>query len=217
MKFYTNVHTYGNSILYRGYENGNQIKEKVDNFYPTLYVESPKATNFTTIQGTYVEPINPGTIKDCREFMEQYKDVSNFNIYGNTGWIYQYIASLYPNHEDAVYDMNFIKVAVIDIETESENGFSSVEEVSERINVITIRINDKRWVFALGKYTLNLPNTECREYTDEKEMLEDFLIIWNQLAPDAVTGWNGSSVWGYVEEWAVLTQNITLLIEVIGE
>ena len=44
MKFYTNVHTYGNSILYRGYENGNQIKEKVDNFYPTLYVESPKAT-----------------------------------------------------------------------------------------------------------------------------------------------------------------------------
>ena len=190
MKFYTNVHTYGNSILYRGYENGNPIKEKVENFYPTLYAESPKPTNFTTIQGTYVEPINPGTIKDCREFMEQYKDVSNFNIYGNTGWIYQYIASLYPNHEDAEYDMNSIRVAVIDIETESENGFSSVEEVSERINVITIRINDKRWVFALGKYTLNLPNTECREYTDEKEMLEDFLIIWNQLAPDAITGWN---------------------------
>lgn len=36
------------------------------------------------------------------------------------------------------------------------------------------------------------------------------------IAP-AVAGWDGSSVWGYVAEWSVLTQNITLLIEVIGE
>ena len=42
-KFYTNVQMYGNSILLRGYNNGERFTAR-ENFYPTLYVSTKKET-----------------------------------------------------------------------------------------------------------------------------------------------------------------------------
>ena len=98
MRYYTNVQMVGNNFLVRGYENGKSVIFK-EEFQPTLYVKSNKETGWKTLDGENVEPIQPGTVKDCREFYKKYDDVDGFKIYGNERYIYQYISDKYPENE----------------------------------------------------------------------------------------------------------------------
>ena len=81
----------GDQFLVRGYEDGKNfmIREK---YSPTLFVTSNKKTFYRTLTGDYVEPIKPGGVRDCREFIKKYDGVQNFNVYGNERFIYQYIS-----------------------------------------------------------------------------------------------------------------------------
>ena len=79
--FYTNVQTYGSKILYRGVENGRKVRGRVG-YNPTLFVSSNKPTKYTTIYGEYVDKIEPGSIRDCRDFVDKYSEVENFKVYG---------------------------------------------------------------------------------------------------------------------------------------
>lgn len=188
MNFYTNVQTYGNNILYRGYEDGQRVQYK-DAFRPSLFVPSNKTnTKYRTMHGKSVEEIQPGSIKDCRDFVKEYAEVKNFEIFGNTRWEHQYIASLFPNKEDASYDMNILRVMRLDIETESEEGFPRIPEAQERINVITLDVHSVKYVFALGK--VNIPNVELKCFDDEKSMLLSFVEKFKELDCDVITGWN---------------------------
>lgn len=190
-KFYTNVHLSGSTVLHRGYEDGNRVQYR-HSFSPTLYVQSKSGkSEFRTVHDEPVDAVQPGNIKDCKEFVEKYKDVSGFKIYGNTGWIYQYIASLYPQHEEAEYDMKHVRVATIDIEVESENGFAPTENPTEKVNVITLGLRDKKWVFAIHEFSLpDSPNLVQNVYASEEQMLVAFMDIWQQIDADVVTGWN---------------------------
>jgi len=98
MRFYTNVQMVGNHFLVRGYENGQHFMTR-EKFYPTLFVESKGKTKYKTLEGDYVESIEPGTVRDCREFIKKYDGVENFKIYGNDRYIYQYISEMYPEEE----------------------------------------------------------------------------------------------------------------------
>ena len=70
--FYTNVVQLGDNILYRGVENGKRVKYKVD-FQPTLYVNSKNTSSeWKTLYGNPVEPFNPGTIRESKDFMQRY-------------------------------------------------------------------------------------------------------------------------------------------------
>jgi len=188
MKFYTNVQSWGNSILYRGVENGQPVQRQVKTFQPTLYVNSNKPSQWKTIYDKYVEPILPGSIKDCKEFIETYKDVAGFEIHGNTYWQYQYISEEHPGDVD--YDFNAIKIANLDIETQSENGFASTDHPTEQINVITVKCQGTRYVFAVGEFSLNMENTIAVSYDTEEQMLKDFIATWQKISPDVITGWN---------------------------
>ena len=92
-KFYTNVQMYGNSILLRGYDNGERFNTR-QSFSPTLYVTSRKESEWKTLDGENVQPVSPGTIRDCREFIKKYDDIDNFKVYGNERFIFQYIKML---------------------------------------------------------------------------------------------------------------------------
>jgi DNA polymerase elongation subunit (family B) len=189
--FYTNVQTSGDHILYRGYQNGERVQSKIQ-FNPTLYIESKNLNSkYRTIGGIHVEPICPGTMRDCAEFLETYADVQNFKIHGHTDWIYQYISSLYPNHEDAEYDMKTIRTIYLDIENECEDGFSDPKDATERINVITIKHNNVKHVLALKHFVLDdQPDLHQYVFQEEKDLLEKFVDIWSSIDPDIVTGWN---------------------------
>ena len=112
MGFYTNVSLKGNRVLYRGYRKGQRVQESVE-YNPTLFVNSPSPTEYKTLDGKYVEPFRPGTIKDCRDFVRDYDGVKGFNIYGNTDYVYQFIGDLFSDEFD--YDPSLICVAYFDI------------------------------------------------------------------------------------------------------
>ena len=50
--FYTNIQLAGDTILYRGYENGNPVQYR-ESFSPTLYVLSKNKEKFKTLDGKY--------------------------------------------------------------------------------------------------------------------------------------------------------------------
>ena len=95
MKFYTNIQLIGNQFLIRGYENGKHITHR-EEWKPTLFVPSKRKTKYKTLEGDSVEPIQPGFVRECREFYKKYDEVENFKIYGNDRYVYQYISEKYP-------------------------------------------------------------------------------------------------------------------------
>ena len=73
MEFYTSVVQYGSKMLVRGYdESGQPFKHRVD-FQPTIYVTSKVPTDFKTLDGKYVGAIQPGTIKETRDYIDRYR------------------------------------------------------------------------------------------------------------------------------------------------
>jgi DNA polymerase elongation subunit (family B) len=190
MRFYTNVQLIGNHILIRGYEN-NQRFETREEFYPTLFVKSKKETQYKTLNGDFVEPINPGTIRDCREFYRKYDEVDGFEIYGNDRYIYQYISEKYPE-EEIKFDISKIKLVTLDIEVASEQGFPDVESCSEEILAITIQDYSTKKITTWGVKPFKNTRDDVTYYhcPSEYELLNNFIHYWMGNVPDVVTGWN---------------------------
>ena len=138
MKFYTNVFQIGNSMLIRGYDNGKHFSDRQE-FHPTFFVPSKKKrSKWKTLDGQLVEPVKPGTIKDCREFIDKYSQVQGFNVYGNERYVHQYIAENYPQDE-IKFDLSKIKLVTIDIEVAAESGFPDVFNCAEELLAITLQ------------------------------------------------------------------------------
>jgi len=193
MEFYTTAQPWGDKILVRGYDKGRPYMRKVD-FYPTLFVPSKTPTKWRTLEGQYVDEVKPGTIKETKEFVKKYEDVSGFNIYGNTNYSYQYISDTYE--DDVNWDMELIKVFTIDIETATEHGFPDIRNANEEILLITVKDLNKKTVITFGysptgeMYNNYRDDVTYQAYTSELSMLKDFMIWWQQNYPDVITGWN---------------------------
>ena len=148
MRFYTNVQMIGNQFLVRGYDNGKQFTFK-EEFSPTLFVPSKKQTKYKTLEGEYVESIQPGSVRDCREFYKKYEDVDGFKIYGNDRYVCQYISEKYPEDE-IKFDISHIKLVTLDIETTAEYGFPDVKSAEEEILAITIQDYTSKEIITWG-------------------------------------------------------------------
>ncbi len=193
MKFYTNVFQIGNSMLVRGYDNGKHFEERVD-FRPTFFVPSKrKRSKWKTLDGQLVDPVKPGTIKDCREFIDKYSQVQNFNIYGNERYVHQYISEEYPQNE-INFDLNKIKLITIDIEVAAESGFPDVFNVAEELLLITIQDYATKRIITWGSrpYVKN-PQKKNHIYIDchsEEGLITRFVDWWTKNTPEVITGWN---------------------------
>ena len=192
MKFYTNVFQIGNSMLVRGYDNGRHFSDR-EEFHPTFYVPTKKRSKWKTLDGQRVEPVKPGTIKDCREFIDKYSAVQNFNIYGNERYVHQYISENYPEDE-IKFDLSKINLITIDIEVAAESGFPDVFNCAEELLLITVQdYNTKRiTTFGSRPYQTN-PNRKNYSYIDchnEEGLIYTFLDWWQKHTPEVITGWN---------------------------
>ncbi len=190
MRFYTNVQLIGNQFLVRGVENGKRFETR-DEFFPTLYVKTKKDSKYRTLSGEAVEAINPGTVKDCREFYKKYDEVDGFEIYGNDRYIYQYISEKYPEDE-IKFDIGKIKLVTLDIEVASEQGFPDVESCCEEILAITIQDYTTKEIITWGVKPFNnkQSNVTYHYCPSEYELLNHFINYWMVDVPDVVTGWN---------------------------
>ena len=192
MRFYTNVQMVGDNFLVRGYEDGKHFATR-EKFYPTLFVDSKRKTKYKTLDGLPVEPIEPGTVRDCREFIKKYNDVENFNVYGNERFIYQYISDKYPETE-LKFDIEQIKLTTIDIEVKSEYGFPDVESCAEEILLITLQDYTTKQIrtWGLGAFNNKQENVIYKSFRTEYELLTDFINWWmiEDNTPEVITGWN---------------------------
>ncbi len=192
MRFYTNVQMVGDHFLVRGYENGRHFATR-EKFYPTLFVPSNKETKYKTLEGDYVESIDPGTVRDCREFIKKYDGVQNFKVYGNDRYIYQYISEMYPE-EEVKFDTTKIKISTIDIEVKTENGFPDVESAAEEVLLITVQDYTTKQIRTWGQGPFNnkQENIIYKSFRTEYELLNDFINWWmiETNTPEVVTGWN---------------------------
>jgi len=189
-RFYTNVQLIGNQFLVRGVENGKRFETR-DEFFPTLYVKTKKDSKYRTLSGEAVEAINPGTVRDCREFYKKYEDVDGFEIYGNDRYIYQYISEKYPENEIR-FDISKIKLVTLDIEVASEQGFPDVESCSEEILAITIQDYSTKQIITWGvkPFKHNRDDLTYNYCSSEYELLNNFINYWMVNVPDVITGWN---------------------------
>jgi DNA polymerase elongation subunit (family B) len=180
----------GNQFLVRGYDNGEYVMFK-EEYSPTLFVKSNKETLYKTLEEEYVEPINPGSVKDCREFIKKYDGVENFKIYGNDRYVYQYISDKYPDDE-IKFDINKIKLVTLDIETQSESGFPDPKTCDEEILLITIQDYSTKKIITWGTGPFNNKQNNVKYYECESEysLLNSFIHYWENNTPEVITGWN---------------------------
>ena len=187
--FYTNVDRYGNQILFRGYNNKTQVTKKVK-FEPTLYIPSPKGT-WKTLDGRTVDSVQPGSMRDCKEFMDKYADVDNFMVYGTTNYVHQFISDAFP--KTIKYDRTRINICTIDIEVASEDGFPEPRDAKHEIITITIKNNNGTIYHTWGLYDFNPDKSGMsvlyRKCKNERELLLDFIDYWADHVPDILTGW----------------------------
>ena len=190
MRFYTNVQLIGNQFLVRGVENGKRFETR-DEFFPTLFVKTKKDSKYRTLSGEKVEPVKPGTVRDCREFYSKYEGVDGFEIYGNDRYIYQYISEKYPEDE-IKFDISKIKLVTLDIEVASEEGFPDVESCSEEILAITIQDYTTKEIITWGvkPFNHNRKDLTYHHCPSEYELLNHFINYWMVNVPDVITGWN---------------------------
>jgi DNA polymerase elongation subunit (family B) len=194
--FYTNVARYGNNILYRGYKDGHKFYDRVK-FSPTLYQDNNAGT-LSTIHGQKVSPKTFDTMRDAKEYIDQWKDVSGApNIYGNTNYLVQFVQEMFPH--DIKFNTSTVNTTAFDIEVHSEDGFPEPRQAAHPVTAICLKAStdDTYYVWGVGDYDvskrynkeLNIKYVKCH---DERELLVLFLTHWNSPVncPDVITGWN---------------------------
>jgi DNA polymerase elongation subunit (family B) len=191
MRFYTNVYEKFNKMLVRGYDNGEYFQIEED-YQPTLFVPSKKKTKYRTLDGYPVEPIQPGKISDCKEFLDKYSKVEGFTVYGNDNYKAQYISDKYPE-EEIKFDITKIRLFTIDIEVSAEGGFPNVFDCAEEILTITLQNYATKQIVCFAnarQYENTRKDVAYVKCSDEIDLVHRFLAFWQQNTPDAITGWN---------------------------
>lgn len=201
--FYTYASQAGNKILYRYVKDGKRYSVRSE-FNPTLFMPSKTESKFKTIDGRNVEPIYPGNMSECRKFVDQYKDVDGFEIFGNTDYRAQFIASEFCSGE-ILYEASLIRGFNIDIETpsldEDGNSMGFPDPIEARFPITAVTVydtdTDAFYTFGLKPYHHNKSDPDVGHLDvkyihcpDEATLLTRMITWWTQNCPDYLTGWN---------------------------
>ena len=184
--FYTHVYMRSDKIYLRGYDKGLRIKETI-NYNPYLFIAKQNG-KYKTLDGKPVEKIMFDSIRDAREFVSRYEEVSNVDIYGLTNFQYLYIFDTFKGDID--YDPRLVTVGTLDIECAADEGFPDISKADKPITAITIRSRGRNYVFGCGEFVTEDLNTHYVKCNDEHHLIQQFISCWRALDLDIVTGWN---------------------------
>jgi DNA polymerase elongation subunit (family B) len=196
--FYTSVERFGNSILWRGYENGKRFERKVK-YCPTLFVGSKDTASKyrSLINNRPMNPIQMDSMKDAKDWIEQYKDVHGFEIAGSTNYVAQFIQEQYPDTVD--YDVTKVNIVSFDIEVDISNGYPNMDTADKEITSIAYKSSKTSVYHLLGRKDYDKTKTllsidpsdiDFTKFDSEEELLRKFKQLWMSDYPDIVTGWN---------------------------
>ena len=186
--FYTSVICVGNNIFYRGVKNNRSVKLKIA-YKPTIFLPVNKPTEWKNLQNEYLDKLTLDSIRECRDYVQRYKDVDNFKIYGNTRYEYAYIADEFKGAIE--WDQTKINIAIIDIEVGSENGFPDPYKANEPITAIAVKtVGGNMKVYGCGDFSSQRDDVTYIKCRDEYDLCKRFLEDWQLNTPDIITGWN---------------------------
>lgn len=188
--FYTSFHRWGNNIYVRGYRDGRRFNDKIDShtWRPYVFIPTKNESPHKTLGGIPVRQYHFEDLKTAREKIKEWSEIDNRTFYGSANFDYVYINEIYP--EDIDYDVDLIKIGYIDIETMSEDGFPNIDTADQPIICISIRHNDKTYVFAHQDYIPERSDVIFVRCKNETDMLYKFVDHWVDLDLDIITGWN---------------------------
>lgn len=195
--FYTSVERFGNNILWRGYDNGKRFSKKV-NFEPTLYVPSKDEGDYHSLIGNQrLSAKKFASMTAAKEFIEEFEDVKNFQVYGNKNFVAQFIQENYS--KDISFDITKINIFSFDIEVDISNGYPDMESADKPLTSIAIKSSKTDTYHLLGLKDfdktktvtkIDPDNIQFMKFDSEIAMLKRFVEIWKNDFPDIVTGWN---------------------------
>jgi len=185
MIFYTNTYSRGNFVYIRGYHDGKRFMDKIP-YKPTFFVPAKQQTQYKTIHGQYVEPIEQGSIREARDFLTKYEDVDGFTIYGSNSFAYTCLNEQHGKD----YDVDLIRIANIDIEVASEDGFPDPDLANQEITAITVKYKDTFFVLGTGDFETDRNDVKYLKCSNEKILIQNFINMWEKMDVDIITGWN---------------------------
>jgi len=191
-KFYTSAILWGDNVLVRGYDDGGAFSKKI-HYKPKLFIPAKNKSEalWSSIEGQALEPLEFDSATEAKNFIDNYKDVTGFPIYGFSRYEYAWLNEEYRN--EVVYDIDRIRIANIDIEVYAGNGFPNVNSASEEITAITLKKDKTFYVFGCNNYEPERDDVKYIHCKNERHLLMAFLDEWERYGvPDILTGWNVS-------------------------
>lgn len=127
--FFTNVLKRGDNLLVRSVDTrtGERLYETIP-YKPKLFMPSNNPeSKFVGYRREPLEEINFDSMREADNFLERYRDVEGFRVYGQKDYGFQYLAEVYGS-ASVYYDASLIRRFIVDIEVFSgeidENGNS---------------------------------------------------------------------------------------------
>ena len=190
MKFYTSVIPYRGRLLVRGVNHDGSHKKFRINYKPSLFIPTQKESKYKTLDGRNVGKVQFESIYDAKKWIDEYKDVTNFEYFGNTRYQYPFIADEFPGKID--WDIKQIKLLTIDIECESENGFPDPDKAAEELICITVKDHTSKRiiVFGMNNFVNDRDDVQYIKCKSEIDLVKTFTKFWCEYNPDIITGWN---------------------------
>lgn len=206
---YTYYKQYGNRIFFRYKEDSDDLITKnkvIKNYSPTLYTKTTEQSEVNSIYGYPLKPVNFSSIKEAKHFADQYKEVHDFVIEGNSNYANQFVIDLYEG-QTPEYNEDIIRSGILDIEVwVTDDTFPEPFEVEYKINAITIydsiekRFNTfalphskkSEWVKENSVEEVKQLKINYFEFNSEYDLLVTFLSHMNDRQYDVTSGWNSS-------------------------
>jgi DNA polymerase elongation subunit (family B) len=188
--FYTKIEKYGNSLLYRGYdEHGNQIKDRIK-YKPRIWLETDKPTKYHALDGTPVGEMRFPDMKQKAEFIKMYGPSNGKTIFGDIKDTVAYTYDAFPG--TIQYHSKVIRVLNWDIETDTSDGYGNPETGDRAIISIAAKLmgDNISHVWGLKEFYSKDKNVVYHHCDSEGDLLREFVEYWEELNPDVITGWN---------------------------
>lgn len=206
--FYTYYNQTGNGIQVR-YKNGSPETQTTvfRDYKPKLYcylTDQEKEPDAYSIFGDKMKAIQFDRIWDAKKFADEYKQVPNFGLMGNSNYANQFIIELF-NGETPEFKPELIRIGRFDIEVDAADEFPNPEDAKYPITGVTTHdsIENKFFVYALpykegdtwsqdaseDEIVRTLP-IEYRQFETEQQLVMALLELIKTQDFDVISGWN---------------------------
>jgi DNA polymerase elongation subunit (family B) len=189
-------HRKGKNIYLREKQSdGKTANLVIGDIQPTLWTATQHKSDYTNINGTYLEPRTFDSMYSASDYIKQYKDVRGHSVFGTKDFAHSYVCDRYGQPE---YDSSLIKTFTIDIEVKATE-FPVPSQAKFPVDLLTVHDSTTDNYFVLSLYDFDLSDERIKglkvhhkKFASESVLLESFLSMISVMNPDNITGWHTS-------------------------